>query len=160
MSNRHLARTIAMQSLYEWDFRQGQDLNLEEVAKNNLKEFAPSFDDHGFIVDLVRGVLEHKEEIDALIVQYAPEWPLDQITTVDRNILRIGIFELKYNHDIPPKVAINESIELAKSFGGESSGKFVNGVLGAIYKKMLELGEVDPGETRRKDAAPPEEKKL
>lgn len=148
MSNRHLARTIAMQSLYEWDFRQGEDLNLEQIAKNNVEEFAPSFDDHGFIVDLVRGVLDHQKEIDTLITQFAPEWPLEQITTVDRNILRIGIFELKHNHDIPPKVAINEAIELAKTFGGESSGKFVNGVLGAIYKKMLETGEVAPGESR------------
>ena len=137
-----------MQSLYEWDFRQGEKLNLEQIAKHNVEEFAPSFDDHGFIVDLVRGVLEHQKEIDTLITQFAPEWPLEQITTVDRNILRIGIFELKYNHDIPPKVAINEAIELAKTFGGESSGKFVNGVLGAIYKKMLEMGEVAPGESR------------
>lgn len=155
MSNRHLARTIAMQSLYEWDFRRGEAVNLEQVAKNNLKEFAPSFDDHGFIVELVQGVLEHREEIDTLISQFAPEWPIDQITTVDRNILRIGIFELKYNHDIPPKVAINEAIELAKTFGGDSSGKFVNGVLGAIYKKMIESGEVVAGESRTGDEAPP-----
>jgi N utilization substance protein B len=156
MSNRHLARTIAMQSLYEWDFRQGEHLNLEQVTEHNVREFAPSFDDHGFITGLVRGVLEHQKEIDELITAFAPEWPLDQITTVDRNILRIGIFELKYNRDIPPKVAINEAIELAKTFGGESSGKFVNGVLGAIYKKMIETGEVAPGESRAGDqAAPP-----
>ncbi|MFH1171608.1 MAG: transcription antitermination factor NusB [bacterium] len=152
MSNRHLARTIAMQSLYEWDFRQGEKLSLEDVAHNNLKEFAPSFDDHGFILTLVRGVLEHQKDIDVLIAQFAPEWPIDQITTVDRNILRIGIFELKYNHDIPPKVAINEAIELAKTFGGESSGKFINGVLGAIYKKMIETGEVAPGESRNPES--------
>ncbi len=141
-----------MQSLYEWDFRQGDKLNLETVAENNLKEFAPSFDDHGFIHSLVRGVQEHQAEIDKLITTFAPEWPIDQITTVDRNILRIGIYELKYNHDIPPKVAINEAIELGKTFGGDSSGKFVNGVLGAIYKKMIEAGEVQPGETRTGDA--------
>jgi len=143
-----------MQSLYEWDFRQGEKLNLEKVTEKNLKEFAPSFDDHGFIHGLVKGVLEHQKDIDVLITQFAPEWPLDQITTVDRNILRIGIFELKFNHDIPPKVAINEAIELAKTFGGESSGKFVNGVLGAIYKKMLETGEVVAGETRTGDIKP------
>lgn len=148
MSNRHLARTIAMQSLYEWDFRSDSPKDLETVANNNLKEFAPSFDDQGFIMNLLQGVLKHKDEIDGYITQFAPEWPIDQITIVDRNILRMGIFELKHNTDIPPKVAINEAIELAKSFGGESSGKFVNGVLGAIYKKMIEQGEVSPGETR------------
>ncbi len=156
MSNRHLARTIAMQSLYEWDFRKGNPAKLEDIAKHNLEEFAPSFDDHGFIVQLVRGVVEHQEQIDDIITRFAPEWPLEQITTVDRNILRIGIYELKYNTEIPPKVAINEAIELAKSFGGESSGKFVNGVLGAIYKKMIEAGEVLPGETRQGDQAKPD----
>lgn len=148
MSNRHLARTIAMQSLYEWDFRKGDFSKLEAIAKHNLEEFAPSFDDHGFILQLVKGVAENKDEIDTIITTFAPEWPLEQITTVDRNILRIGIFELKHNVEIPPKVAINEAIELAKTFGGESSGKFVNGVLGAIYKRMIEAGEVAPGESR------------
>lgn len=153
MSNRHLARTIAMQSLYEWDFRKGDRKGLEDITKENLREFAPSFDDHGFTVKLVVGVFDHREEIDEAITKFAPEWPLEQITTVDRNILRIGIYELKFNEEIPPKVAINESIELAKSFGGESSGKFVNGVLGAIYKKMIDEGVVQPGETRH--GAPP-----
>lgn len=149
MSNRHLARTMAMQSLYEWDFRQSENRKLGEIVDHNLKEFAPSFDDHGFIRDLITGVIQNKEKIDVLISEYAPEWPLDQITIVDRNILRIGIFELKFSKDVPPKVAINEAIELAKTFGGESSGKFVNGVLGAIYKKMLETGEVKAGEARQ-----------
>lgn len=148
MSNRHLARTMAMQSLYEWDFRLAENPNLGEVVDHNLKEFAPSFDDHGFIRDIITGVVKNKKAIDALISEYAPEWPLDQITIVDRNILRIGIFELKFSKDVPPKVAINEAIELAKTFGGESSGKFVNGVLGAIYKKMLDEGEVKAGEAR------------
>lgn len=143
-----------MQSLYEWDFRKGENPSLEEVAQHNLKEFAPSFDDQGFVLGLLRGVQEHQGPIDELITKYAPEWPLDQITTVDRNILRIGIYELKFNQEIPPKVAINEAIELAKTFGGESSGKFVNGVLGAIYKTMLESGEVEPGEARKKTDAP------
>lgn len=151
MSNRHLARTIAMQSLYEWDFRRGAESDPDVIVEHNLKEFAPSFDDHGYIKKVVRGVFEHKNEINAAITQYAPEWPLEQITTVDRNILRIGIFELKFSGDIPPKVAINEAIELAKTFGGESSGKFVNGVLGAIYKQMLASGEVTAGEGREKD---------
>lgn len=152
MSNRHLARAIAMQSLYEWDFRNGDDAQLEAIARHNLHEFAPSFDDHGFILNLVRGVVQHRRDIDAAIQQFAPEWPIEQITTVDRNILRIGIYELRFADDIPPKVAINEAIELAKTFGGESSGKFINGVLGAIYKKMLAAGEVEAGEGRRASA--------
>lgn len=151
MSNRHLARTIAMQSLYEWDFRKGTEAQLDAIVEHNLTEFAPSFDDHGFIKKVVRGICEHRDVIDAAIEKFAPEWPIDQITTVDRNILRMGIFELKFSEDIPPKVAINEAIELAKTFGGESSGKFVNGVLGAIYKEMIAHGEVPAGEGRASD---------
>jgi N utilization substance protein B len=129
-----------MQSLYEWDFNDRKD-DVVKVLEHNLKEFAPDFDDKGFSESVVKGVVENRTEIDQLITKYAPEWPLDQITVVDRNVLRIGIFELKYSPEIPPKVAINEAIELAKTFGGESSGKFVNGVLGTIYKKMEEAGE-------------------
>lgn len=142
MSNRHLARTIAMQSLYEWDFtKQGPDV-ANGLIHRNLKDFAPDFDDNGFAERIVKGVILHIDEINELITKYAPEWPLEQITIVDRNILRIGIFELKYSGgEIPPKVAINEAIELAKTFGGESSGKFVNGVLGTIYAEMLKNGE-------------------
>ncbi len=148
MSNRHLARAIAMQSLYEWDFRRGNGALLDTIAQHNLQEFAPSFDDQGFVLKLVHGVQQNQEAIDRAITTFAPEWPLEQITTVDRNILRIGMYELRFADEIPPKVAINESIELAKTFGGESSGKFVNGVLGAIYKKMIADGEVAPGEGR------------
>ncbi len=138
MSNRHLARTIALQSLFEWDF-QASGVDPIALVERNKQEFAPDFDDHDFSLRLVRGVLKHQPDIDKLIIQYAPEWPLDQITNVDRNVLRLGIFELKYaTSDVPPKVAINESIELAKSFGGESSGRFVNGVLGSIFKDMAE----------------------
>ena len=136
MSNRHLARTIALQTLYQWDFNGKKETNLEPVVKKNLREFAPQFDDKGFIQRLVDGVLRQRQEIDDLITKYAPEWPLEQITMVDRNVLRIGIYEMRYDDDIPEKVAINEAIELAKTFGGESSGKFVNGVLGTIYKEM------------------------
>jgi transcription antitermination protein NusB len=137
MSNRHLARTIVLQTLYQWDFHHQNDKDLESVIRHNLTEFAPQFDDHGFIKNLVAGVLAKQQEIDQLIIKYAPEWPLEQITMVDRNVLRVGIYEMKYDKDIPEKVAINEAIELAKTFGGESSGKFVNGVLGSIYKDML-----------------------
>ncbi|MBU0707759.1 transcription antitermination factor NusB [Patescibacteria group bacterium] len=136
MSNRHLGRTVAMQTLYEWDFNEQKNSDLIKATKENIKKFAPGFDDSDFTLQLVKGVLKDIKSIDQLITKYAPEWPLDQITVVDRNILRLGVYELKYAPDIPPKVAINEAIELAKSFGGESSGKFVNGVLGAIYKDM------------------------
>ncbi|OGY43336.1 MAG: transcription antitermination factor NusB [Candidatus Buchananbacteria bacterium RIFCSPHIGHO2_02_FULL_38_8] len=136
MSNRHLARTIALQTLYQWDFNNKTASNLNSIIKNNMAEFAPQFDDKGFIENLVNGVVKNQKEIDQLITRFAPEWPLEQITMVDRNVLRIGIYEMKYDKDIPEKVAINEAIELAKTFGGESSGKFVNGVLGSIYKEM------------------------
>jgi len=136
MSNRHLARTIAMQSLFLWDFNGQQDSDLANVIKGNFQNFAPNFNDHGFVKNIIKGVLENTKEIDRYIIKYATEWPLDQITIVDRNILRIGVYELVFDKDIPAKVAINEAIEIAKAFGGESSGKFVNGVLGAIYKDI------------------------
>ena len=135
MSNRHLARTIVLQSLFEWDFA-NQKADLQKLVKRNQTDFAPDFDDQQFSEDLSKNVLSNIEELNQIITQYAPEWPLDQITTVDRNVLRIGVYELKFNKDIPPKVAINEAIELAKTFGGPSSGKFINGVLGSIYKDI------------------------
>jgi transcription antitermination protein NusB len=134
MSNRHLARTIAMQSLFLWDFNGKKDIDFEEIVKSNFSNFAPNFNDGGFTHSLIKGVMANIDEIDRYITKYATEWPLDQITIVDRNILRIGVYELLFDQEIPSKVAINEAIEVAKSFGGESSGKFVNGVLGAIYK--------------------------
>lgn len=141
MSNRHLARTIALQTLYQWDFNGRDKKDIENSVSRNLNNFAPQFDDKGFIENLVTGVIKNQDNIDGLIIKYAPEWPLDQITMVDRNVLRIGIQEMKYDEDIPEKVAINEAIELAKTFGGESSGKFVNGVLGTIYKEKLDEEE-------------------
>lgn len=147
MSNRHLARTIALQTLYEWDFNGQRKTDIREDLEVNLKEFAPDFEDEGFSVSIVEGIVKNLPVIDQLITKYAPEWPLAQITIVDRNVLRIGIYELKFALDIPPKVAINEAIELAKGFGGESSGKFVNGVLGAIYRDMDgEKSEPDHGQ--------------
>lgn len=141
MANRHLARTIALQTLYEWDFHGRESLDLTGAIKKNLAEFAPQFDDHGFIQNLVHGVLKQQSDIDSVITKYAPEWPIDQITMVDRNVLRIGIYEMKYDMTIPEKVAINEAIELAKAFGGDSSGKFVNGVLGSIYRDLVANGQ-------------------
>lgn len=142
MSNRHLARTIAMQSLYQWDFLGKPSHRIPDFIKDNLDDFAPDFDDKGFIADLVENTIANAEKIDAIITTFAPDWPLEQITNVDRNILRIGVYELKFSDQIPSKVAINEAIELAKTFGGESSGRFVNGVLGAIFKDMIAKGEI------------------
>jgi len=140
MANRHLCRSIALQSLFEWDFRGKKKGQLKEIVKHNVDEFAPGIDSADFVFDLVIGTKDNLKEIDKLIVEAAPDWPLEQITNVDRNVLRLGIFELRYAkaEDVPPKVAINEAIELAKTFGGASSGKFVNGVLGTIYKEMGE----------------------
>lgn len=138
MSNRHLARTIAMQSLFLWDFKGKDNNDLDNIIKGVFLSFAPSFDDQGFVKKITDGVVKNLDDIDKYIIKYATEWPLEQITIVDRNILRIGVYELYFADDIPPKVAINEAIEIAKAYGGESSGKFVNGVLGAIYKDMPE----------------------
>jgi N utilization substance protein B len=137
MSNRHLARIIAMQTLFLWDFHAKGVEELPGVLEEVLKGFAPQFDDAAFVREIINGVMANRETIDAYISRYATEWPLAQITIVDRNVLRIGVFELVYNADIPAKVAINEAIEVAKGYGSESSGKFVNGVLGAIYKDLV-----------------------
>ena len=139
MSNRHLARAIVLQSLYEWDFY-GDGRDIMQILARNLAEFAPELDEKTFAEMITKGILDHQEEIDNIIRRFAPDWPLEKITTVDRNVLRIGTFELLFNFDIPSKVAINEAIELAKTFGGESSGKFVNGVLGAVYRNQLAEG--------------------
>lgn len=157
MSNRHLARTIAMQSLYQWDFLGQDDARLPEIIAFNRDEFAPEFDDGGFVQNLMDGTLSRRKEIDEIITHFAPDWPLETITIIDRNILRLGTYELKFSDAVPSKVAINEAIELAKSFGGEASGRFVNGVLGAIYKDMLakgEIKEIDTMPPKKKEEAP------
>lgn len=138
MASRHLSRSIAMQSLYEWDFNGKKKENLEKIIAKNIEEFGPGLEDKDFIRQIIKGVVSHLSDIDKIIEKAAPEWPLEQITIIDRNILRIGLFELLYEDkkEVPPKVAINEAIELAKSFGGESSGKFINGVLGTVYKEL------------------------
>ncbi len=138
MASRHLSRSIAMQSLYEWDFAGKKKEDLDKIVEKNLKEFGPGLDDESFVWDLVRGVASKINSIDKIITKAAPEWPLDQITIVDRNVLRIGLYELLYGNkeDVPPKVAINEAIELAKTFGGESSGRFINGVLGTVFNEI------------------------
>lgn len=149
MANRHLSRTVAMQSLYEWDFNT-RTKPLLEITEFNLKQFAPGLEDPSFIFDLIKGVEKNLPEIDKIIVKTAPEWPLDQITIIDRSILRLGIYELLFAKEVPPKVAINEAVELGKAFGGESSGKFVNGVLGTLYKQLPEEEKL-AGEAKEKE---------
>lgn len=158
MANRHLARSVAMQSLYEWDIKGRADENLDRIVEKNIEEFAPGLEDSSFVQHLVKQTIANRDKIDPLIEKCAPEWPLEQVTVVDRNVLRLGIYELIFGNyaDVPPKVAINEAIELAKSFGGESSGRFVNGVLGTIYR---ELGEpMKDDESKKKDKNNKEEK--
>ena len=148
MATRQLCRSIVLQSLYEWDFYKQKE-DLPAILERNLNEFGPGIDEPEFAWKLLKGIIEHKEEIDGIIEKAAPDWPLEQIAVVDRNALRIGLYELLYSDrkEVPPKVAINEAIEIAKNYGGPNSGKFINGVLGTIYR---ELGE--PG----KDEKPPE----
>lgn len=125
-----------MQTLYEYDFRSsGEGVKVEPILKRNLGEFTDAIDDTNFVEDLVEGVMKHQEEIDGIIGPAAPDWPVEQIAKIDKIILRIGIYELIIKRDVPPKVAINEAVELAKAFGGENSSKFVNGVLGTIYRQ-------------------------
>lgn len=143
MANRHLARSVVLQSLFEWDFRSLPDGEVPIVIKRDALEFAPGANDVSFMEDLAKSVLKKRPELDLIITKAAPDWPLDKISPVDRNILRIGLYELLFSdkNEVPAKVAINEAIELAKSFGGENSGKFVNGVLGSVYKEMGEPGK-------------------
>jgi len=142
-----------MQSLYEWDFRGRKKEMLSEIVERNIAEFAAGMEDTTFIHDLVDGVMEHITELDKIIEKAAPQWPLEQIAIVDRNVLRLGLYELLFGKrdEVPPKVAINEAIELAKSFGGDSSGKFVNGVLGTVYREIGEPGKDDAPPAKNRD---------
>jgi N utilization substance protein B len=142
-----------MQSLFEWDFHGRHDENFPEVLKRNILEFAPGLEDAIFAGHLMEGTLRERGTIDKLIEKCAPEWPLEQVTVIDRNILRLGIYELMFgNYDeVPPKVAINEAIELAKTFGSDSSPRFVNGVLGTIYREMGEPMKDDISENHKRN---------
>ena len=153
MANRHLARSVVLQTLFEWDFNGNNNSNTEDILIRNIEEFAPGFSDIPFMQLLLRGVIEKKPEIDSIIEKAAPDWPLDKIAVVDRNILRMGLFELLFvdRKEVPAKVAINEAIELGKTFGGETSGKFINGVLGAVYKELGEPGKEDESPKKKKD---------
>ena len=139
MATRHLLRTVILQSLYEWDFY-NKTKDLTDIIKRNMEEFSPGVDEPEFAWKIAKGVAEHLATIDQIITKAAPEWPLDKIAIIDRNILRIGLYELLYadKEEIPPKVAINESVEMAKNFGGPNAGRFINGVLGAVYREMEE----------------------
>ncbi len=151
MSNRHLARTIVMQVLFEWDFRGRDDNRLLMIIDHIKTEFAPNFDDEGYIDKQIQGIIEHLQEIDKMLDDFAPDWNLSDMTNTDRNILRLGAYELRFDKTIPSKVALNEAIELGKTFGGDASGKFINGVLGAIYKDMAEKGEIKEIDSKSSD---------
>ncbi|MEK7182264.1 MAG: transcription antitermination factor NusB [Patescibacteria group bacterium] len=153
MANRHLSRSIVMQSLFEWDFSGKKIKELDGIINRNIEEFAPGVDDGKFIKNLAKGVVKNLSKLDGIITKAAPEWPIEKIAIVDRNILRIGLYELLFSNrkEVPPKVAINESIELAKGFGGESSGRFVNGVLGSVYKELGEPGKEETTKKKIKD---------
>lgn len=150
MANRHLSRSIVLQTLFEWDVNveNGTPCDSPAMLDRNIEEFAPGSNDLPFMKRLLLGVIEKQNDLDLIITKAAPEWPIDRISRVDRNILRLGLFELLFadRDEVPPKVAINEAIELGKNFGGENSGRFINGVLGAVYK---EIGEPGKNETSR-----------
>jgi len=141
MGQRHIAREIALKVLAEWDFKKTilkkDSIDIKEIFKRDIVEFGlENFKEKDFSRSLVEGVIKNQKEIDKLITDFAPKWPIEKMAIIDRNVLRIGIFEMLYEKKNPPKVVINEAIEMAKSFGGISSGKFVNGILGAIYETI------------------------
>lgn len=139
-SNRHLGRIVALQTLYEFDFRSGEDstITIEEIHKRNINQFKKLVGDKDFVTKLVMGVVKHLQQLDEAIAPLAPEWPVDQIARIDKIILRMSLYELVIEKDTPPKVVINEAVELAKSFGGDNSSKFINGVLGSALQKELD----------------------
>lgn len=138
--NRHLSRVIVMQTLYEWDFR--PESNIDEIKQRNIDNYQED-GDIDFITSTIKGVIDNVKESDELISKAAPEWPLEQISTVDKTILRIAVFEILHSGDVPPKVAINEAVELGKTFGSENSSKFINGVLGTIYRSSANYNPED-----------------
>lgn len=160
MANRHLARSVVLQTLFEWDTTNVSETEASAMLSRNAKEFGGDDIDMPFMTTLLTGVVAKKEDIDLIIQKAAPEWPLDRIAPVDRNILRLGLFELLFadRAQVPAKVAINEAIELAKTFGGDSSGRFINGVLGAVYKEIGEPGKDETGKKKMKREELPLEK--
>jgi N utilization substance protein B len=152
-SNRHLGRIIALQTLYEEEFRiecDDKSFKLKDVLERNIARYADMVDDRAFIEKLVKGVDSKKTALDALLQPIAPDWPIEQIARMDRIVLRIGAYELKFGTDVPPKVVINEAVELAKAFGGENSSKFVNGVLGTLLRQQE--GDMSPVAKKEKSS--------
>lgn len=138
-SNRHLGRIVVLQTLYEFDFRKESkdpDVSIDEILERNVERYSETIDDKEFIKNLALGTHKSTDELDATIQPIAPEWPIEQIARIDRNILRMSLWELTNSKDVPPKVVINEAVELAKSFGSDNSSKFVNGVLGTAFRNM------------------------
>jgi len=152
MANRHLSRSIVLQTLFEWDFKNHPQEGFLPVLERNESEFAPGNEDLPFMKKMLNNVIEKQEIIDQIIEKAAPEWPIEKINAVDRNILRMGLAELLFgdHNEVPPKVAINEAIELAKTFGGDSSSRFINGVLGAVYKEIGEPGKDQTSKRQKK----------
>ncbi len=149
MATRHLVRTVILQSLYEWDFY-GRTTDITQVLERNLAEFAPGIDEPEFAWKILKGIAENLEEIDARIKKTAPEWPIEKIAIIDRNILRVGLYELLFadKAEVPPKVAINEAIEMAKNYGGPNSSRFINGVLGTVFRENYPEEASKPKEDR------------
>ncbi len=154
MSSRQLSRSIALQSLYEWDFMFEKHFNghlgdINLIVNRNIEEFGPDLDGKDFVFKIINGVLNKQRELDEIIKKAAPGWPLEQVSLIDRNILRIGLYELLFadKQEVPPRVAIDEAIELAKAYGSANAGKFINGVLGTVYR---EIGEPDKNEIPKK----------
>ena len=153
MSSRHIARSIVLQTVFEWDFRNlSREASLESLARNS-KEFGEGDSEKNFIESLLKGIIDKREDLDNIIVKAAPDWPIEKISIIDRNILRIGLYELLFSDrkEVPAKVAINEAIELAKTYGGEKSSGFINGVLGTIYKELGEPGKEEVSKKNHKD---------
>jgi len=153
MSSRHIARSVVLQTAFEWDFRKlNREETIESLLKNN-KEFGEGDSEKSFIESLIKGIIDKKEDLDNIIVKAAPDWPIEKISIIDRNILRIGLYELLFSDrkEVPAKVAINEAIELAKTYGGEKSGGFINGVLGTIYKELGEPGKEEISKKKYKE---------
>jgi N utilization substance protein B len=155
MATRNLGRGVVLQSLFEWDFF-GFEPDLEEIVKRNLDEFAPGFTEENFVIKLTSGIKEHIKKLDDIITASAPDWPVSKLPIVDRNVLRIGLYELLFSNrkEVPPRVAINEAIELAKTYGGLNSGRFINGVMGTVYREIGEPDKKENEETKENEKTP------
>ncbi|MBQ2638006.1 transcription antitermination factor NusB [Candidatus Saccharibacteria bacterium] len=156
-SNRHLGRIISLQSLYEYEFRSkagDASADIILIDAKNIIPYEKALGDTEFVYRLTKGVMDHAEELDKDLTPLAPEWPISSIAAIDRNVLRMGLYELKHcSEEVPPKVAINEAVELAKAFGSENSSKFINGVLGTAFKNL----NLDNHDENPSDSAPEED---